>query len=58
MGRRLLRGRVPDADGHPGQPHGDGPGGYKFSDYWKYGLPLLILYGVVVIFYIPLIWHF
>jgi di/tricarboxylate transporter len=35
-----------------------GPGGYRFGDYWKYGLPLLALYGVVVVFYIPLIWSF
>ncbi len=35
-----------------------GPGGYRFGDYWKYGLPLLVLYGVVVVFYIPLIWRF
>ena len=35
-----------------------GPGGYRFGDYWKYGLPLLTLYGLVVVFYIPLIWQF
>ena len=22
-----------------------GPGGYRFGDYWKLGLPLLLLYG-------------
>ena len=26
-----------------------GPGGYRFGDYWKLGLPLLVLYGVVAI---------
>jgi di/tricarboxylate transporter len=35
-----------------------GPGGYRFGDYWKFGLPLLLFYGVVVVFYIPLIWRF
>jgi di/tricarboxylate transporter len=32
------------------------PGAYKFSDYPKFGLPILALYGVLVVFYIPLIW--
>ena len=32
------------------------PGGYKFADYPKFGLPILALYGVVAVFYIPLIW--
>ncbi len=35
-----------------------GPGGYKFNDYWKFGLPMLIFYGLIVVFYIPLIWQF
>lgn len=35
-----------------------GPGGYKFSDYWKLGLPLLIWFFVISVFYIPLIWRF
>ena len=35
-----------------------GPGGYRFGDYGKYGPPLLTLYGLVVVFYIPLIWRF
>ena len=33
-------------------------GGYRFSDYWKLGLPLLVLYGVVAILLTPLIWPF
>ena len=32
-----------------------GPGGYRFSDYWRMGLPLEIL---IVIIGIPLILHF
>ena len=34
------------------------PGGYRFSDYWKLGLPLLALYGVVAIGLVPVFWHF
>ena len=32
-----------------------GPGGYKFTDYWRMGLPLEIL---IVLFGTPLILHF
>ncbi|MGE0419876.1 MAG: SLC13 family permease, partial [Acetobacteraceae bacterium] len=35
-----------------------GPGGYVFSDYWKLGLPLLILFFVVATFWVPLFWPF
>ncbi|MFZ4532992.1 MAG: SLC13 family permease [Alsobacter sp.] len=35
-----------------------GPGGYTFSDYWKLGLPLLIWFFVVSVFFVPLIWRF
>jgi di/tricarboxylate transporter len=35
-----------------------GPGGYAFSDYWKLGLPLMIWFFVVAVFYIPLVWRF
>jgi di/tricarboxylate transporter len=35
-----------------------GPGGYKFSDYWKLGLPLLIWFFIVATFYVPLVWRF
>jgi di/tricarboxylate transporter len=35
-----------------------GPGGYRFGDYWKLGLPLLVLFGVVVVFLVPVIWSF
>ncbi len=34
------------------------PGGYRFSDYWKLGLPLLGLFGVVAVLVVPLIWSF
>jgi di/tricarboxylate transporter len=35
-----------------------GPGGYRFADYWKLGLPLLILFAVVAVLLVPLIWSF
>ena len=35
-----------------------GPGGYRFGDYWKLGLPLLVLYGVVAVCLVPVIWSF
>jgi di/tricarboxylate transporter len=34
------------------------PGGYRFGDYWKLGLVLLILYGLVGILLVPQIWKF
>ena len=34
------------------------PGGYRFTDYWKLGLPLLVLYVVAAVWWVPLIWHF
>ncbi|HSG43177.1 MAG TPA: SLC13 family permease [Anaerolineales bacterium] len=35
-----------------------GPGGYKFSDYFKVGLPLTILTMVIVLIVVPLVWVF
>ena len=35
-----------------------GPGGYKFGDYWKFGLPIGIWWMVVVAFIVPLYWRF
>jgi di/tricarboxylate transporter len=34
------------------------PAGYRFSDYWKLGLPLLMLYGAVAVGLVPVIWRF
>ncbi|MBK8446570.1 MAG: SLC13 family permease [Micropruina sp.] len=34
------------------------PGGYVFSDYWKLGLPMLLLFLAVAVLYVPLIWPF
>jgi len=35
-----------------------GPGGYKFVDYLKMGLPLNFLTAVIALFIIPFIWKF
>ena len=35
-----------------------GPGGYRFTDYWKLGLPLLALFGLVAVLLVPSIWSF
>ena len=34
------------------------PGNYRFGDYWKFGLPMLIWFFIVAVFYVPLIWRF
>jgi di/tricarboxylate transporter len=34
------------------------PGGYRFGDYWKLGLPLLAFFGVVAVLLVPAIWSF
>ncbi len=35
-----------------------GPGGYRFGDYWKLGLPLIVLFFAVSVGLVPLIWSF
>jgi di/tricarboxylate transporter len=35
-----------------------GPGGYRFGDYWKLGLPVLALFFVVGVFLVPVFWRF
>jgi di/tricarboxylate transporter len=35
-----------------------GPGGYRFGDYWKLGLPLLALFSVVAVLLVPVFWSF
>jgi di/tricarboxylate transporter len=32
------------------------PGGYRFGDYWKLGLPLLVWFGIVAVGLVPAIW--
>jgi len=33
-----------------------GPAGYKFNDYWKLGLPVLVVYLIVGVLLVPLFW--
>jgi di/tricarboxylate transporter len=35
-----------------------GPGGYRFSDYLKLGMPLNVLVWVMGSLFIPMIWSF
>jgi di/tricarboxylate transporter len=44
--------------GHPANLLVMGPGGYRFSDYLKVGLPLTIIVWLVVILIMPLFWPF
>jgi di/tricarboxylate transporter len=34
------------------------PGAYKFTDYWKLGLPMLIWFFIIAVFLVPVIWPF
>lgn len=34
------------------------PGGYRFGDYWKLGLPLMLVFLAVAVGYVPLVWPF
>ena len=36
----------------------EGHGGYRFGDYWKLGLPLLILFGLAAVLLVPVFWSF
>lgn len=33
-----------------------GPGGYRFTDYWKLGLPIMAWFFVIAVIYVPLVW--
>lgn len=44
--------------GHPANILVMGPGGYRFSDYTKVGLPLTLVVLVVALIFIPLFWPF
>jgi len=35
-----------------------GPGGYRFTDYTKFGLPVMFWFFVIAVFYVPLFWRF
>lgn len=32
--------------------------GYRFGDYWRLGLPLLVIYGLAGVFAVPMLWPF
>lgn len=34
------------------------PGGYRFDDYWKFGLPMMLWFFVVAVGLVPVIWPF
>ncbi|MGC4153577.1 MAG: SLC13 family permease [Propionicimonas sp.] len=34
------------------------PGGYRFGDYWKLGLPLLLMYLIAAVFWVPVLLPF
>ena len=34
------------------------PGGYRFGDYWKFGLPMMIWFFVIAVGLVPYIWRF
>jgi di/tricarboxylate transporter len=44
--------------GHPANLLVMGPGGYRFSDYLKIGLPLTLVVMIVVILVTPIFWPF
>lgn len=34
------------------------PAGYRFGDYWKFGLPMMLWFFVVAVGFVPLVWPF
>ncbi len=44
--------------GHPANMLVMGPGGYRFSDYTRVGLPLTLVTLIVVVLVLPLVWAF
>ena len=34
------------------------PGGYRFGDYWKFGLPMMLWFFVIAVGLVPVIWPF
>jgi di/tricarboxylate transporter len=42
--------------GHPANVLVMGPGGYRFSDYTKLGIPLTILVLIVSLIVVPIVW--
>jgi di/tricarboxylate transporter len=34
------------------------PAGYRFGDYWKFGLPILLWFGLIAVLFVPMVWRF
>jgi di/tricarboxylate transporter len=34
------------------------PGGYRFADYARLGIPVLVLFFAIAVFYVPAFWRF
>ena len=34
------------------------PAGYRFGDYWKFGLPMMLWFFVIAVGLVPVIWPF
>jgi di/tricarboxylate transporter len=34
-----------------------GPGGYRFGDYWKLGVPLTLWFFLIAVFWVPVVWR-
>lgn len=34
------------------------PGNYRFGDYWKFGLPMMLWFFVIAVWLVPVIWPF
>jgi di/tricarboxylate transporter len=34
------------------------PRSYRLGDYWKLGLPLLAVFAIVAVLFVPLVWSF
>ncbi len=34
------------------------PGGYRFGDYWRLGVPLTVIFLAAAVLYVPLVWPF
>ncbi len=43
---------------HPANVLVMGPGGYRFADYLKLGVPLTIIVMIVALIVLPLVWPF
>jgi di/tricarboxylate transporter len=34
------------------------PGGYRFADYWRFGVVMLALSFIVAVVWVPVVWRF